>query len=386
MALLASKQWHTPVPSSPRAETRLASKPWHTAPPRSLPGSYGAHPAVCRVIVDDRGPSVSYGSGTLVGVDQTLGLVVTNWHVVCDAAGPIMVVFPDGFRSTATVLATDRNWDLAALAIRRPPVEPIALATEIPRRGDPLTIAGYGPGSYKASTGRCTQYVSPGFGLPFEMVELDTPARQGDSGGPMLNRRGELAGVLFGTGFGRTAGSHCGRVRRFLDTVASDFERLSCQSTMIAQRPPPAYTALGTTAGLPGSADTTVGQANRATRRLGSAPIAAITGGPYRLTPEDGGRQPSPRRDLAELPVPRPYEPPADVSGGGGTAASPGSAGSTFGQANPGPRYLPSGRLAPQSQPAAPSRAEQIKTILAGIGILAVLFHALRLLGAAAGS
>ena len=207
----------------------------NTAPPTGR-ASRGAHPAVCRVIVAERG-AVSYGSGTLVGVDHTLGLVVTNWHVIRDAAGPITVAFPDGFRSTATVLAADRHWDLAALAIRRPNVGPVALASQVPRRGDPLMIAGYGSGWYKASTGKCTQYVSPGFGLPFEMVELDAAARQGDSGGPMLNQRGELAGVLFGTGFGRTAGSHSGRVRRFLATAADDFQQLSSQSTMIARRP-----------------------------------------------------------------------------------------------------------------------------------------------------
>jgi hypothetical protein len=366
-------------PQTPR-EARLASKPWHT----SAPGTYGAHPAVCRVIVPERG-AVSYGSGALVGVDPALGLVVTNWHVVRDAAGPIEVAFPDGFRSTANVLATDHQWDLAALAIRPPHVDPISLATDVPRRGDPLTIAGYGSGSYRASTGRCTQYVSPGFGLPFEMVELDTAARQGDSGGPILNYRGELAGVLFGAGFGRTAGSHCGRVRRFLDTVADDFEQLSAEMTMIAQRAPPACMPLGGTVGQAGRRP----EVGRGTR----APVAAITGGPYRLPSSDAGRQPSARRDLVELPVPRPYAPPVGVganAGVGGTAGLPGNADSTVAPrgypANSGTLHPEDGRPMPESPPAAPTRAEQIKTILAGIGILAVLFHAMRLLGAAAQS
>jgi hypothetical protein len=330
---------------------------------RTAPRQQPAHPAVVRVIVAERG-TVSYGSGALVGVDQTLGLVVTNWHVIRDAAGPIMVVFPDGFRSTATVLAADRHWDLAALAIRRPRVQPIGLASDTPRRGDLLTIAGYGPGSYRASAGRCTQYVSPGFGLPFEMVELSAAARQGDSGGPILNHRGELAGVLWGTGFGRTAGSYCGRVRLFLDTAADDFQRLSSQSTMIAQRP----ARVGATAGLTSSAHSTVAQANRATRQLQPAPLAAIVGGPDRPPANGAHRQPPDRRNLDELPIPRPYEAPAGLTS---------SAHSTIGQAN-------RGSPAAEPRPAGPTRADQIKTILAAIGILAVLFHGLRLLGAAA--
>ncbi len=325
-----------------------------------------------RVIVAERG-AVSYGSGTLVGTDQTLGLVVTNWHVIRDAAGPITVAFPDGFRSTANVLAADRHWDLAALAIRRPNVGPISLAGEAPRRGELLTIAGYGSGWYKASTGRCTQYVSPGYGLPFEMVELDAAARQGDSGGPILNRRGELAGVLFGAGFGRTAGSHCGRVRRFLDTVADDFQELSSQSTMIAQRPP----RVGATAGLPSTADSTVGLANRGTPRPDPAPIAAITGGPYRLPSSAAGRQPPARRDLAELPVPRPYDAPVQT---------PANSARTRSGDVPVADVSAAGGPTPEPQPAGPTRVEQIKTLLAGIGILAILFHGMRMLGGAAGS
>ena len=78
-----------------------------------------------RVVVPER-DGTSYGSGALVAVNESSGLVVTNWHVVRDAAGPIAVVFPDGFRSGAYLLRTDRDWDLAALAIRRPNVPPIA--------------------------------------------------------------------------------------------------------------------------------------------------------------------------------------------------------------------------------------------------------------------
>ena len=40
----------------------------------------------------------------------------------------------------------------------------------------------------------------------------------------------------------------------------------------------------------------------------------------------------------------------------------------------------------PGPQPAGPTRVEQIKTLLAGIGVLAILFHGMRMLGAAAES
>jgi hypothetical protein len=69
------------------------------------------------------------------------------------------------------------------------------------------------------AAGQCTQYLAPAMRLPRETVEVSVSARQGDSGGPILNARGELAGVLWGAGGGRTEGSYCGRVRQFLASV-----------------------------------------------------------------------------------------------------------------------------------------------------------------------
>ncbi len=173
------------------------------------------NPAVAQITTIE-GNTRSQGSGTLVDVRGQRGLVVTNWHVVRNATGPIVATFPDGFRSAATVLKVDQDWDLAALLIWRPNASPVPISTTAPRPGDPLTIAGYGAGNYRAISGKCTQYVAPGRDKPYEMVEVSVEARQGDSGGPILNEQGELAGVLFGAGGGSTSGSFCGRVRWFL--------------------------------------------------------------------------------------------------------------------------------------------------------------------------
>lgn len=190
------------------------------------------HPAVARIIVPERG-STSYGSGTLVDVQGEHGLVVTNWHVVSDAVRAPTVLFADGFRSLASVVKSDRDWDLAALAIWRPPVEPVALATQPPRPGEMLAIAGYGKGPYRLASGRCTNYLSPNTRLPREMVELAAAARQGDSGGPIFNGRGELAGVLWGEGGGYTMGSYCGRVRLFLAGVIPDGPRENATPNLV---------------------------------------------------------------------------------------------------------------------------------------------------------
>ena len=177
------------------------------------------HPSVARVVVQEK-TGVSFGSGSLVDVRGEHGLLITNWHVVRDSSGPIYVFFADGFQTPATIVKSDHDWDLAALTIRKPPTaQPLKLSTTAPQPGEWLCIAGYGSGDYRAAAGRCTQYVSPSTNLPFEMVELAAEARQGDSGGPIFNEKGEIAGVLFGSGKGSTSGSYAGRVASFLRGV-----------------------------------------------------------------------------------------------------------------------------------------------------------------------
>ena len=294
------------------------------------PAAQTAHPAVVRVTALERG-GASLGSGVLVAVNPSHGLVITNWHVVRDAAGAILVSFPDGFTSGAVVLKTDHTWDLAALAIWRPNVQPTPIATEPARPGDILTIAGYGADSYRAVSGRCTEYLSPGGNNPAEIVELNVAARQGDSGGPIFNTRGEVAGVLFGANDSfleghYTMGSYCGRVRQFVASVGGDFQRLPVNSAMIARQPSPTQ----------------------------PAPPAAIA-----------AAEPPPAWQTApETPVYQETQPPPSRPPAAAAAAA----------------------VSPRVETSfTPSRAEQIKTILAAVGVFALLFHAVRLIGAMAG-
>ena len=178
------------------------------------------HPAVVRIVAAEKA-GASLGSGVLVDANREQAIVLTNWHVVRDSRSAVLVQFPDGFQTAGTVVRWDEAWDLAALVIWKPPATPVPLAATPPAPGDLLTIAGYGRGPYRAQTGRCTEYLSPGTGYPKEFVELAAGARQGDSGGPILNERGELAGVLFGQNSGRTIGSCSTRLRTFLASIGS---------------------------------------------------------------------------------------------------------------------------------------------------------------------
>ncbi len=391
----------------------LAIGAWLASPSGAWPAGHWSdlfrpakppHPAVVRIIAPN-GNSLSLGSGALVAVNGQHGLVVTNWHVVRDATGVIQVAFPDGFRSPALVLKTDAQWDLAALAIWRPRVEPIPLASQAPRPGEPLTIAGYGSGVYREVTGRCTQYVAPDVNQPFEMVELSARARQGDSGGPILNARGELAGVLFGASFSETTGSYCGRVRQFLASVAGDFQRLQPVDTVLAGYPPPAPATQGAVGGPGGSAG-----------GLGSASSSAAVPATFATGLSASGWRPiagtgpaAPSVSAAGGLAP-PVGPPARLPerAGLGPMASSGPPPSAVAQARPGPAAevlplrAPEAAIAgrgPAVEPAQPAHMppldasapgepaaapadtwfEQGRNVLAALGALAVFFHGLRL-------
>jgi len=178
-------------------------------------------PAVCRV-VSTNGDQIAAGSGVLVRVSGTAGLVLTAYHVVRENRPTLEVTFPEGRTMPARIVAWDQDWDIAALAIGRPDAEPVAIAAKAPRRGDRLTAAGYGQvGVYREQAGRVTDYGSPTRSHPAQFVEMEGSARSGDSGGPIFDESGEIAGILFGAARGRTIGSVSTRLHLFLAEAAA---------------------------------------------------------------------------------------------------------------------------------------------------------------------
>jgi hypothetical protein len=188
-----------------------------------------AQPAVAR-IVNQKQDGRYLGSGTLVEKDDARGLIVTCAHLFRDGAGRVTVAFADGRVFDANVLATDQQWDLAALEIAPPAASPVEIAAEAPQPGEWLQSCGYGAdGRYRCNQGQARGYVQAvGTGGP-ETLELSGAARQGDSGGPVFNRRGQLAAVLWGTDGRTVGGTYCVRVRTFLAGV------LRCRRTPIAE-------------------------------------------------------------------------------------------------------------------------------------------------------
>ena len=163
------------------------------------------------------GSSRCHGSGTLVHNDDSRGIILTCGHLFRDEIGTITVRFSDGRSVDAELLAVDQTWDLAALAIVRPGVAPVKIAADCPVPGEQLESCGYGTdGNYRCSRGRALGYAKTLATQTHETLQISGCVRQGDSGGPVLNRRGELVAVVWGTDGQSVMGTFCGRIRRFL--------------------------------------------------------------------------------------------------------------------------------------------------------------------------
>lgn len=139
------------------------------------------------------------GSGVLLDSGSS---VMTSLHVVRDAA-QITVVFFDGEEVPASIRTRDRGFDVAILDIvaigRRPAV--LASAKDL-KVGDDAFIVGsplglsntlsVGVVSRLGSTFQPTYQDEPLRGL----IQFDATVYPGNSGGALINRRGEVIGLI----------------------------------------------------------------------------------------------------------------------------------------------------------------------------------------------
>lgn len=140
---------------------------------------------------------VQRGTGAGFIVDPE-GLIVTNQHVIANA-DRVRVKLLDGRTHAATVVGFDRATDLALLKIEATGLEPLSMGdSDAVRVGDPVIAIG-NPLEYERSV---TAGIVSAKGRkvyeaePFEdFIQTDAAINRGNSGGPLLNRRGEVVGV-----------------------------------------------------------------------------------------------------------------------------------------------------------------------------------------------
>jgi serine protease Do len=138
----------------------------------------------------------SMGSGFVISSD---GYVLTNHHVVA-GADEVQVTFSDRREFSAKVVGSDEQSDVALLKIeaRNLPALRIGDSRELkPGQwavaiGSPFGLDQSVTAGIISAVGRANPYASQRY-VPF--IQTDVAINRGNSGGPLLNTRGEVVGI-----------------------------------------------------------------------------------------------------------------------------------------------------------------------------------------------
>jgi hypothetical protein len=169
-------------------------------------------------IVHEFGGAQSIGSGTIVDKNGPAALVLTCGHLFREGIGRVVVVAPDNRTYAARVLDVDSAWDIAVLMIGAPDAPAIPIAPSPPAGRETLAYAGFGPqGRFASGSGRLVGYVRMQGTPTADTLQFTGSARQGDSGGPIVNARGQLVGLIVGTNGRIVIGPSCRPIKRILE-------------------------------------------------------------------------------------------------------------------------------------------------------------------------
>ena len=143
------------------------------------------------------------GSGTVV---TTTGEILTSLHVVAGAS-QIKVTFADGTESDAQVIQEQPENDIAVL---QPSVLPGILVPAVLGNPGAMHVGDetYAVGNPFGLYGSMSAGVISGFNRTFQpvgsdqklegLIQIDAAVNPGNSGGPLLNRYGQVIGVVTG--------------------------------------------------------------------------------------------------------------------------------------------------------------------------------------------
>jgi S1-C subfamily serine protease len=143
---------------------------------------------------------------------------MSNAHVVAGADS--VTVEAEGKTYDASVVSYDPNADISILDVPDLPTAPLTFAEQAAPQGTDAVVMGYpGGGDFLATPARVREIIElkgPDIyrttTVTREVYTVRGTVRQGNSGGPMINRAGKVLGVVFGaavddadTGFVLTA-------------------------------------------------------------------------------------------------------------------------------------------------------------------------------------
>jgi S1-C subfamily serine protease len=169
-----------------------------TLPPDATAAYRTIGPSLVTVTTQNPGGATGLGAGVVVNAS---GAVLTALHVV-DGATQIQVEFADGTRGGARVVKSQPEHDVAVLAVDRLPevVVPAVLAGA-PPIGDTVFAVGNPLGLMRSLTAGVVSGTDRHLDTPKGttlngLIQFDAAVNPGNSGGPLLNRAGQVVGIV----------------------------------------------------------------------------------------------------------------------------------------------------------------------------------------------
>ncbi|MDY6054597.1 S1C family serine protease [Micrococcus sp.] len=160
------------------------------------------------------GPMMGTGTGITLTPD---GLAVTNYHVVEDSSEVFVTVADTGRRHTAVVLGRDAEHDIAVLQIEGAVDLPtVSVSLTPPVRGDEVAAVGNGGGQGYLTAVRgevlgvdrsimAASEGSDDYARLTGLVQTEADVVAGYSGGPVVDRDGQVVAVTVAASDGTTA-------------------------------------------------------------------------------------------------------------------------------------------------------------------------------------
>ena len=214
-------------------------------------------PSVALIEIFEKGKKLGHGSGFVVNKE---GLIATNYHVI-EGAKEIQVSFPalkNGKRYKATgFIGFVKTKDLALIMIdpKGDDIHPLPMAEKPPAQGEAVVAIGAPHGLSDTVTNGIVsavrlgkelrkmlmqgKYDSYGKGLGYDdeaiWIQTSAPISPGNSGGPLINMRGEVVGL---NTFVRTVGQNLNfsiciqHMKKFIDGAGKNVQSF-------ANLPPP---------------------------------------------------------------------------------------------------------------------------------------------------
>ena len=188
-------------------ETKIAEKPKKKKKPKPSPD-------------DDKIVPAGSGSGFFVLKD---GTVITNYHVIegCE----LNKVSYKGSQSEAKVLSIDKVNDIAILKTNINPENAFTVSNEDVSLLEDVVVAGYPLGKQISSaikTHKGVVTALAGAGDNYSYFQTDAAINQGNSGGPIINQKGNVVGIAVQTWVEEgVQGVHFGIKSSTLKTFAS---------------------------------------------------------------------------------------------------------------------------------------------------------------------